>query len=244
MPERERFDHEPPTLLLDVPVLNIDELDLEVEDLRAHVSLRAELANFVKINVRVDIYLDNVKLNIQGLEAQALLNVKLDRVLGTLERALEAIDRNPQILNEIVRDVDSTVGGAGLGVDQEARQTGQSVDRTPQPAEDAAGKVHEATSQAGGESGNVTKPAPSESEETEDEVDEEGNDANPNVPEEGVDRKSEDDSEVDANDAARRKAGELSVNLFRVRGTGSGGRVLVKDVERATKQPAADSAQD
>src|SRR3712207_7681587 len=48
--------------VLDVPVLNVDEINLEVEDLRAHVSLRAELADLVKINVGVDIYLDKVKL--------------------------------------------------------------------------------------------------------------------------------------------------------------------------------------
>ena len=281
MPDRdERFDDEAPTFLLDVPVLNIDELDLEVEDLRAHVSLRAELANLVKINVGVDIYLDKVKLNIQGVEAQALLTVKLDRVLATLDRALEAINRNPQILNEVVRDVDSAVGDTGVGVDQEVRESGQSVDRTPRP-EDAADQFREATSQVGNESGNVTEPAPNESEETGDEeatgtldglqieeeyvdergwivgrardgsgnvvegvLDEEGNVTNPSVPEEAEDRESEDDGEVDATAAARRKAGELGVKLSRVKGMGSGGRVLVKDVERAAKQPAEDSTQD
>jgi hypothetical protein len=43
-----------PDVVLDVPTLNIEELDLEVEDLRAHVSVRAELANFVNINIGVD----------------------------------------------------------------------------------------------------------------------------------------------------------------------------------------------
>lgn len=36
-------------------------------------------------------------------------------------------------------------------------------------------------------------------------------------------------------EAAQRKAGELDVNLAGVRGTGSGGRVLVKDVEGAAR---------
>jgi pyruvate/2-oxoglutarate dehydrogenase complex dihydrolipoamide acyltransferase (E2) component len=75
-------------------------------------------------------------------------------------------------------------------------------------------------------------------------LDDEGNVADPSVSEEKGDRESEDDAEVDATDAARRKAGKLGVTLSRVRGTGSGGRVLVKDVEGAAKQPAADSAQD
>jgi pyruvate/2-oxoglutarate dehydrogenase complex dihydrolipoamide acyltransferase (E2) component len=55
------------------------------------------------------------------------------------------------------------------------------------------------------------------------------------MPEEAGDLESEDDGEVNATDAARRKAGELGVNLSDVRGTGSGGRVLVKDVEKAAK---------
>ena len=95
----ERLGGETPAFLLDVPVLKVDELDLEVDDLRAHISLRAELASFVKINVGVDLYLDKVKLDIKGLEAQALLKINLDKALGTLDRALESINMNSQILN-------------------------------------------------------------------------------------------------------------------------------------------------
>ena len=69
-------------------------------------------------------------------------------------------------------------------------------------------------------------------------LDDEGNVANPSVSEEKGDRASEDDAEVDATDAARRKAGKLGVTLSRVRGTGSGGRVLVKDVKKVGQQLA------
>ena len=43
-----------PDVYLDVPVLEVDEIDLEVEDLRAHVSLQAEVLDLVKLNVGVD----------------------------------------------------------------------------------------------------------------------------------------------------------------------------------------------
>ncbi|HLL56842.1 MAG TPA: E3 binding domain-containing protein, partial [Rubrobacteraceae bacterium] len=69
-------------------------------------------------------------------------------------------------------------------------------------------------------------------------LDDEGNVANPSVSEENGDRESEDDAGVDATDAARRKADKLGVTLSQVRGTGASGRVLVKDVEEAAKQPA------
>ena len=277
----ERLGGGTPAFLLDVPVLNIDEIDLEVEDLRAHISLRAELASFVKINVGVDLYLDKVKLDIKGLEAQALLKINLDKALGTLDRALESINMNPQILNEVVQDVNPAAGGADGDASQSTRES--------DGIEQAGGGAHDQSLGQGDRtedrvvqgSGGATEPAPNEPEETVDKeatstldglqieeeyvdergrivgrawdgsgnmvegvLDDEGNVADPSVSEEKGDRESEDDAEVDATDAARRKAGKLGVTLSRVRGTGSGGRVLVKDVEGAAKQPAADSAQD
>ena len=86
--EREaRLVGEDPDVVLDIPTLNVEELDLEVEDLRAHVSVRAEVANFVNINIGVDAYLDKLKLGIKGVEAQVLLKVKLEKILGTIDRA-------------------------------------------------------------------------------------------------------------------------------------------------------------
>jgi hypothetical protein len=299
----ERLGGGTPAFLLDVPVLNVDEIDLEVNDLRAHISLRAELASFVKINVGVDLHLDKVKLDIKGLEAQALLKINLDKVLGTLDRALESINMNPQILNEVVQDVNPAAGGADGDASQSTRksepdvgskpqleegvarytgtmaqQTGGATDRATDGIEHAGGGARDQSLGQGDRtedrvvqgSGEVTEPAPNESEETVDEeatsafdglqieeeyvdergrivgrardksgnvvegvLDEEGNVTSASLPEEAEDREPDDDAEVDATDAARRKAGELGVKLPRVRGTGSGGRVLVKDVERA-----------
>lgn len=44
------------------------------------------------------------------------------------------------------------------------------------------------------------------------------------------------ESEVDATPAAERRAEELGVDLSQVRGTGSGGRITVKDVQSAAKK--------
>ena len=281
----EQADDDTPTLLLDVPVLKVDEINLEVEDLRAHVSLRAELADLVKINVGVDIYLDKVKLDIKGLEAQALLKIKLDRVLGTLDRALGAIDTNPEILNRVVeQDVDSTpqrAEDAAGQVSEAAQVTGDVSDRVTYETERAAGspldetgdEVGRTVQRAGDESGNMAGNGLAEPREVEGEeptgalagvqieeeyIDEQGRivgrgrDESGNVVEEvlneegdvldpgmaeGEDRESEDDAngKLDATDAARRKANELGVKLSDVRGTGSNGRVLVKDVERAAR---------
>jgi hypothetical protein len=89
---------EEPDVLLDVRELEVDRLTLEVEDLRAHVSLMAELANLLRLSVGVDATLDRVKLEIQGVEANVLLKVRLEHVRAILEKALETIAAQPEIL--------------------------------------------------------------------------------------------------------------------------------------------------
>ncbi len=68
-------------------------------------------------------------------------------------------------------------------------------------------------------------------------LDEEGNVLDLNVPEKTEDSGAEDEDtgEVKATEAAKRKARELGVRLSEVKGTGSGGRILVRDVERAAR---------
>jgi hypothetical protein len=265
-----------PDVVLDVPVLNIDELDLEVEDLRAHVSLRAELADLVKINVGIDVYLDKVKLGIKGVEAQALLKIRLESVLKTLDRALDAVDRNPQILGEYARSTDQSA----RDTNQAARDAGQGARQPARLAEAAPGRIDAVTEGDGGwlgASGDVTDTVFRESNGVEGEeaesnladlqieeeyvdergrivgrardesgnvveevLDEEGGVLDPGEPKEAEDsREREADSKVEATEAARRRANETGVKLSRVKGTGSGGRILVKDVERAARTSAA-----
>lgn len=265
-----------PDVVLDVPVLNIDELDLEVEDLRAHVSLRAELADLVKINVGIDVYLDKVKLGIKGVEAQALLKIRLESVLKTLDRALDAVDRNPQILGEYARSTDQSA----RDTNQAARDAGQGARQPARLAEAAPGRIDAVTEGDGGRlgaSGDVTDTVFRESNGVEGEeaksnladlqieeeyvdergrivgrardesgnvveevLDEEGGVLEPGEPKEAEDsRERKADSKVEATEAARRRANETGVKLSRVKGTGSGGRILVKDVERAARTSVA-----
>jgi pyruvate/2-oxoglutarate dehydrogenase complex dihydrolipoamide acyltransferase (E2) component len=48
-------------------------------------------------------------------------------------------------------------------------------------------------------------------------------------------RHGRDEAGVEVTEAARRKAEELDVDLSQLKGTGAGGRVLVKDVKEAAK---------
>src|ERR671910_122617 len=104
-----------PDVLLDVPVIKVDEINFELNDLRAKVNLFAKVLDLVELSVGVDAYLGRVKLVIQGVEAQALLKVRLDNVAAILDRVLTTIDRNPQIIESLVEGVSSAVEDIGAG---------------------------------------------------------------------------------------------------------------------------------
>jgi pyruvate/2-oxoglutarate dehydrogenase complex dihydrolipoamide acyltransferase (E2) component len=207
-----------PDVLLDVPVLKVGAINLEVRGLRAHVAVLAELANFVNLSVGVDARLDEVKLTIEDVEAQALLKVRLEHVRAILEKALETIAENPQILESLARMVDRTaeqVGGAAReavgeggavsqvagGVGDTTRQVGEVAEQVGEGAQGAVGQV---VGQAGQEAAQgVTEEAP---------------------------------GEVKATSSAERLAQKLGVDLSQIRGTGAGGYITVKDVRGAARE--------
>jgi len=102
-------DGQEPDVLLDVSELEVDRINLEVEDLRAHVSVLAELANLVSLSVGVDARLDRVKLEIEGVEAQVLLKVRLKHIRAILEKALDTIAEHPEILRILSRSLSRLV---------------------------------------------------------------------------------------------------------------------------------------
>ena len=102
-----------PDLTLDVPSLGLEELNLDVENLRARISLQAELADMVKLNVGVEADVDKVKLEAKGVDAQVLLKVGLNNVRAILSQALDALDNNPGILEDLLRTSGETSSGAG-----------------------------------------------------------------------------------------------------------------------------------
>jgi hypothetical protein len=102
-------DAQDPDVLLDVSNLEVDRITLEVEDLRAHVSILAELANLLSLSVGVDARLDRVKLEIEGVEAKVLLKVRLRHVRAILEKALDTLAQNPEILRILARSISQVV---------------------------------------------------------------------------------------------------------------------------------------
>ena len=101
-PDGQEPDNQDPDVLLDVS-------ELEVEDLRAHVSILVELANLLNLSVGVDARLDKVKLEIEGVEAEVLLKVRLKHIRAILEKALDTIGEHPEILRILARSLSQVV---------------------------------------------------------------------------------------------------------------------------------------
>ena len=102
---------EEPDVLLDVSELEVDRISLEVENLRAHVSVLAELANLVSLSVGADARLDRVKLEIEGVRAKVLLKVRLENVRAILEKALDTVAEHPEILERLGQTLDELLEG-------------------------------------------------------------------------------------------------------------------------------------
>jgi hypothetical protein len=101
----------PSDVWLNVPSLSVDEISLVVEDLKAHVSLSANVAKLVSFNAGVDVSVGKINLTMTGkihakktldlirfflgIKAQVQLAVHLDNVVKIITRTLASLDLNP-----------------------------------------------------------------------------------------------------------------------------------------------------
>lgn len=102
-----------PDVVLDIPNLSVDEINLEVNNLQVHIALDARLANLLKLTAGADASIDQVKIGIKGVQAQATLIVRLDNVRAIIERTLQTLDNNPQLVTQLLSTVDNTVNTVG-----------------------------------------------------------------------------------------------------------------------------------
>jgi hypothetical protein len=149
-----------PDVLLDVPVLKVDKIFLKLADLDAHVALKAQVLDLVSLDVGVDIHLGKLEIDIEGVEAQALLKVRLDHVAAIVDRVMTTIDRNPELvhsLSEAVQDVGAgagdMVGEAGEAVEDVGEGAGETVPMLGEGAGDAVSQVGQGAGKAVGEVG-------------------------------------------------------------------------------------------
>ncbi|GAA2169659.1 hypothetical protein [Actinomadura napierensis] len=143
---------EDPDVLLDVPVVKVDEIELEVDDLRADVSLRAAVLDLLNLEVGADVTLGRVSITLKGVEAQAMLKVRLDNVARIIERVLDTVDQNPEILTDVTRGLGTAAGEVGRGAGGAVREVGPGA---AQAVEDVGAGAGRAVRDVGGNAGNV-----------------------------------------------------------------------------------------
>jgi pyruvate/2-oxoglutarate dehydrogenase complex dihydrolipoamide acyltransferase (E2) component len=241
-------DQQEPDVLLDVANLEVEKITLEVDSLRAHISVLAELADLLNLSVGADVQLGRVKLEIDGVRAQALLKVRLENVRAILEKALETLGEHPEILQNLAQTLSALLrealrdASSALDEISEGLEVGDTVDEALKGRLEEIGSNLEGALErqgggatqrvvgelagGGGGAGEATQRA--------------GEVAGGGITDQGGQgargeqgRAAED---VAATEAARRKAEELGVELSGVEGTGPGGRITVRDVQAAAAQ--------
>jgi hypothetical protein len=122
---------EDPDVVLDIPRLHVDEVDLKLDELKARVALEAHVLDLLQLDVGVDAELRGVGLRIAGVDAEAHLRVRLDNLTVILDRVMNTIDNNPQLLNRLVDRLgdaaEGLAGGAGAALGEIGQGAGSAV---------------------------------------------------------------------------------------------------------------------
>jgi hypothetical protein len=156
-----------PDVVLQIPQVKVEQIYVEVDDLDASVSLRARLGSLLQLDVGVHAHLGTVKIDIKGVETEAMLEVRLDELRGILDSALRTIERNPQIIESVVKTVDTAVNQVGQTAQQVLGPQGplaRTLDHVGQTAQEALGPngplsqtLQQATQQVGQQLGQATQ---------------------------------------------------------------------------------------
>jgi hypothetical protein len=148
-----------PDVVVDIRKVKVDEIYVDVEHLEAHLALRASLANLLQVVAGVHVHLGKVEVDISGVEAEALMEVRLENLYEILDRALTTLDRNPEILESLVHTADNAVGDIG-NLGQAAGGLGQGLGGLGQGLGQTAGRAAGGVGQmAGGAAGQAGQAA-------------------------------------------------------------------------------------
>ena len=102
-----------PDVYVYVPKVKVGELCIDVERLEAHLALRAEVANLVKLVAGVHVGIDKVKIDLKDVEAECELKVRLENTYNILDRTLSTLDENPEVVERLLDTADNAVDETG-----------------------------------------------------------------------------------------------------------------------------------
>jgi hypothetical protein len=94
---------------------------MEVESLQSQVAVEARLGELLHLHVGAEVVAEGVALEIKGVEAQAQLKARLDKVMAIIERTLKTVDAHPEVLTDLappdsagaVRELEHAGNGSG-----------------------------------------------------------------------------------------------------------------------------------
>lgn len=86
-------------VVLSVPRLRVERLQLSADSLDARLSLNASVASLVNIRAGADVQLSKVEIELCGVATEAYLDIRLDNVTTVLLKALQTIDAHPAVLD-------------------------------------------------------------------------------------------------------------------------------------------------
>jgi hypothetical protein len=131
---------EEPDVFVDVPNVHVGKLEIDVERLQAHLALRAQVANLVALVAGVHVEVDKVKINIEDVDASALVKVRLHNTYNILDRTLSTIDDNPEILQGVVDTLGTAVDQVGE-IGTEASKPGGALSELTSGVGDTVGNL-------------------------------------------------------------------------------------------------------
>lgn len=107
----------PADVLLRIPELSVDKIELNVDNLQAEINLAAQVASLVELNAGVQVGVEKVNITIADVRAELDLVIRLGHLAKIVNRTLSSLDLNPLLINvldtvtDIVGDVIGAVDG-------------------------------------------------------------------------------------------------------------------------------------
>lgn len=98
----------PPDVLLRVPNLSVQKIQLIVENLQADINLNADVAGLVQINAGVAVSVQLINVTITDVEVELELIVRLGNLVNVVNRVFQSLDLNPLLIT-VLNDVTQVV---------------------------------------------------------------------------------------------------------------------------------------
>ena len=100
-----KSDAAPPAVVLTIPALKLENLNLDAQDLSARIAA-----------LGIHLQVDGLQLEGRGLEVQAMLTLHAGAIADIVDRVLTTFDDDPNMLRHVLESLTRATEAAGSGV--------------------------------------------------------------------------------------------------------------------------------